>query len=138
MMIDRTAFHRTFENSPVFQKHMVSALSSRIFDIITRFQKLAFEPLDVRMENLLYSRFHEVNSMSINTTHSQIAQELGTTREVASRMLKELERYGRITLSRGSISLRDKEALGRMCQLAEILERWYIRRPSRTTNRQSL
>jgi len=100
MMIDRTTFHRTFENSPVFQKHMVSALSSRFFDIINRFQKLAFEPLDVRMANLLYSRFHEANSRSINTTHSQIAQELGTTREVASRMLKELERYGRITLSR--------------------------------------
>jgi hypothetical protein len=48
-----------------------------------------------------------------------LAQELGTTREVASRMLKDLERGNYINLSRGSVSLHDDDAIGRMYQLGE-------------------
>ena len=40
-------------------------------------------------------------------THQEIAEELGTAREVISRLLKEMERQGRVTLSRGRIRCLD-------------------------------
>jgi CRP/FNR family transcriptional regulator len=120
LVINREVFHRTFAKSPAFRNVMVNDLSNRYLEVINSLQELAFDPLDVRMTNLLCSRFREANSTSIEITHSQLAQELGTTREVASRMLKDLERSNYITLSRGIVSLRDNEALGRMYKLGEL------------------
>jgi CRP/FNR family transcriptional regulator len=119
LVMSRDVFQRTFRKSPGFRNTMINDLSSRFLEVINRVQELAFEPLDVRMANLLCTRFREENSTSINITHSQLAQELGTTREVASRMLKDLERSNYITLSRGFVSLRDRDALGRLYQLGE-------------------
>jgi CRP/FNR family transcriptional regulator len=119
LIIDRDTFHRTFRQSPGFRNLMIHDLSNRFIEVINRVQELAFEPLDVRMANLLCSRFREANNTSIMITHSQLAQELGTTREVASRMLKDLERSNYIMLSRGVVCLRDSDALGRLYQLGE-------------------
>ena len=44
-------------------------------------------------------------SSEINSTHQQIADELGITREATSRVLKQLEKDGEIKLSRNKISL---------------------------------
>jgi CRP/FNR family transcriptional regulator len=119
LIIDRDTFHRTFRKSPGFRDLMINDLSTRFIEVVKRVQELAFEPLDVRLANLLCTRFREADSWSIDITHMQLAQELGTTREVASRMLKDLERSNHITLSRGVVSLRDGEALGRLYQLGE-------------------
>ena len=49
---------------------------------------------------------------ALETTHQMIADELGSTREVISRLLKEMEREGVLALSRGRIRLVDRTALG--------------------------
>jgi CRP/FNR family transcriptional regulator len=120
LVINREVFHRAFTKSPGFRNAMINDLSTRYLEVVNRIQELAFDPLDVRMTGLLCSRFREANSRSIEITHSQLAQELGTTREVASRMLKDLERSGHIKLSRGIVSLSDNEALGRLYKLGEL------------------
>jgi CRP/FNR family transcriptional regulator len=50
----------------------------------------------------------------ITLTHQQLATELGTAREVVSRLLKELERRGWVGLTRGEIAIRDRAALERL------------------------
>jgi CRP/FNR family transcriptional regulator len=119
LVMDRTIFNRAMKNSPALCDVMMMELSNRFLEVINRVQELAFEPLDLRLANLLCRRFREANMTTITMTHSQLAQELGTTREVASRMLKDLERGNYINLSRGSVSLRDDDAIGRMYQLGE-------------------
>lgn len=120
LVLSRDKFRHTYLRSPSFRNVMVGDLAGRFLDVINRVQELAFEPLDIRMTNLLCSRFREANNWSIEITHSQLAQELGTTREVASRMLKDLERSNYIRLSRGIVSLRDSESLGRLYKLGEM------------------
>ena len=44
-------------------------------------------------------------------THAEIAADLGTAREVVSRLLKEFERLGAISLARGRITLNDSDLL---------------------------
>ncbi|MEN8207507.1 MAG: Crp/Fnr family transcriptional regulator [Pseudomonadota bacterium] len=119
LVMDRNLFKRTMRNSQALCDIMMMELSNRFIEVINRVQELAFEPLDIRMANLLCRRFREEHGATIDITHSQLAQELGTTREVASRMLKDLERGNYIILSRGRVSLHDNEAIGRMYQLGE-------------------
>ncbi len=120
LVLNRETFLRTYRGSPGFRNAMISHMGNRFLDMINRIQELVFEPLDVRMVNLLCSRFREANSRNIEITHSQLAEELGTTREVTSRMLKDLERGKYLTLSRGVVSLHDGEALGRLYKLGEV------------------
>ena len=47
----------------------------------------------------------------VRTTHQVLATELGSAREVISRLLKELEVQGRLELQRGSIRILDQAAL---------------------------
>jgi len=118
-VMDHTTFIRAMKKSPALNDIMVKELSTRFTEVINRVQELAFEPLGIRMTNLLCRRFREENGVTIEITHSQLAQELGTTREVASRMLKDLERGSYIKLSRGRVDLHDNEAIERMYQLGE-------------------
>ena len=47
----------------------------------------------------------------LNATHSQIAVELGSAREVISRILKDFEHYGYVTLGRGRIEVTGRKGL---------------------------
>ena len=55
-----------------------------------------------------YVRCHCFRSF---TTHQQLADELGSVREVISRHLKEFERRGLVQLGRGSVIVLDATAL---------------------------
>jgi len=98
MVMERNVFIQTMKKSRALCDIMMMELGDRLIETITRVQELAFEPLDIRMANLLCRRFREENGSTIEITHSLLAQELGTTREVASRMLKDLERGNYIKL----------------------------------------
>ncbi len=47
----------------------------------------------------------------ISTTHQQVAEELGSSREVISRLLKDMENSGLVSLSRGRIAITDQQGL---------------------------
>lgn len=111
------SFNRVFGNSPEFRSYMLEQLAGRLHDTIRHFQELAFEPLEVRLAALLYRRFREEECLTIHITHNQLAQELGTTREVASRMLKCLEHQDCVKLYRGRIELLGGEALSRLSEI---------------------
>jgi len=65
-------------------------------------EEVAFRRMDQRLEEWLTSH---MTDGSMEVTHQQIASELGTAREVVSRLLKEFENQGRVELSRGHIRL---------------------------------
>jgi CRP/FNR family transcriptional regulator len=66
---------------------------------------LAFQKLDVRLLRLLEQKVSLFQSKELAITHQQLADEIGTTREVVSRVLKQMENSGLIVLSRNKISL---------------------------------
>ena len=78
----------------------------------TRFEELldvinavAFQKLDDRIVTLLEKKTGVYGSNEFNVTHQQLAEELGTTREVVSRLLKQMKKQQLITLSRNKITL---------------------------------
>jgi CRP/FNR family transcriptional regulator len=68
-------------------------------------------PLSLRA---LYFQCTYANSAQITRTHQQIADELGTAREVVSRQLKRLELKGSVTLGRGQVDIINRSMLEKL------------------------
>ncbi len=76
----------------------------RIDEVLTLVDHIAFKQVDFRLiEKLKEKRIHQGTTLEI--THQQLANELGTAREVVSRLLKQLEKQGTIELDRGIIKI---------------------------------
>jgi CRP/FNR family transcriptional regulator len=71
--------------------------------MVQTFYDTAFEPLDMRLACLLGRLFERSGNDSLDVTHQELSQELGTSREVVSRLLKKLEQQDCIILKRGQI-----------------------------------
>jgi len=78
-----------------------------ISDLIVLLDEIAFHSIDVRMAKLLLDE----TGSRLSRTHQQIADELGSAREVVSRQLKRFENKGWVMLGRGYIEVINKEAL---------------------------
>jgi len=78
-----------------------------ISDLIVLLDEIAFHSIDVRLAKLLLDE----TGSRLSRTHQQIADELGSAREVVSRQLKRFENKGWVMLGRGYIEVINKEAL---------------------------
>ena len=77
----------------------------RFEDLLEVINAVAFKKLDDRIVTLLKRKANVYGSNQLSITHQQLAEELGTTREVISRLLKQMEKQQLITLSRNKIIL---------------------------------
>ena len=98
-------FYTALAQSEAFRTYIVSAMNARLCELMHLVQDTAFQSLNVRLACLLGRLFERAQLNAIRVTHQHLAQELGTTREVISRILKELEQRGCIQLARGRIEL---------------------------------
>lgn len=108
-------FDRLLAESEMFRRFLMSAMASCITEVTQLIADISFNSLDCRLVRILCRRRTE-SSNPLRVTHQAIANELGTTREVVSRMLKNLERAGHIRLQRGSIEIIDLDELELRCQ----------------------
>ena len=99
-------FSEIHARNPAIQKKMLETMNARLSDVMWVVEQVAFRAMDVRIGEYLLSR----PSLVIYATHEEIAAELGTAREVVSRMLKYFEKNGYIELSRGKIKITDLSA----------------------------
>jgi len=77
----------------------------RFEELLDVINAVAFQKLDDRVVTLLKRKAGVYKSNAFSITHQQLAEELGTTREVVSRLLKQMEKQQLITLSRNKITL---------------------------------
>ncbi|GGC84446.1 Crp/Fnr family transcriptional regulator [Halopseudomonas salina] len=101
IMLPRGLFDRMMAASAAFRAGIMTSYGLRLDDLMLLVEEVAFRRMDERLEQWLATR---ANQGEIHATHQDIAEELGTAREVVSRLLKELERQGRVVLARGRIS----------------------------------
>ncbi len=74
-------------------------------DLLHSYKNLAFNKIDKRLLDYLRSFAQKNNSQSIDLSHNQLAKELGTTREVVSKILKQYELSGIVKLKFKQIEL---------------------------------
>ncbi len=103
--IPEKAFHKLLRDAPPFREFVFSTFSSRIANFVRLLQEVAFKKLDRRIAKHLLGLHTE------NVTHQAIASELGTVREIVSRILKSFESDGLLALSRNKVSILDRSRL---------------------------
>lgn len=72
----------------------------RFEEMLEVFDNVVFKSMDERLESYLANQFKSLNSNRVELTHQEIANDLNTSREVISRLLKKLEQRGQIALNR--------------------------------------
>jgi CRP/FNR family transcriptional regulator, anaerobic regulatory protein len=95
--------------SDPMRRYIFETVTRALVDVTSLLEDLAFRTMDGRLAALLLQHFETADVISMR--HEDIAAELGTAREVVSRLLETYERRGAITLSRGRVEMRDEAIL---------------------------
>ena len=112
--IPKQTFDWLVANSPDFREFVFSAYSRRLMDLFHVIEEIAFQRMDIRAAEKILELSDD--NGEVRATHQQMAIELGTAREVVSRMLSEFQRREWVSLARGVIIVRDREALERLAK----------------------
>jgi CRP/FNR family transcriptional regulator len=110
-MLPAQVFERAMAESADFRRFVLTSIGRRIGDLMMLVEDVAFGRMDIRLARLLLKRTVKSDGV-LCFTHQELATELGTAREVVSRLLKDFERKGWVALSRGQFEVIDREALG--------------------------
>lgn len=108
LVIEPTLFLRWME-TPLFRNAIMGFFAERLSDLTGLVEAVAFQRLDQRLAAALLGR-----GQTLSLTHQQLANELGTVREMVSRLLRRFEHEGWVALSREHILIRDSKALRAM------------------------
>ncbi|RJQ44741.1 MAG: Crp/Fnr family transcriptional regulator [Nitrospiraceae bacterium] len=115
VMVPAQIFRDWMNRYSLWRDFIFNLLSKRLSEIIATIEEVTFRRMDVRIAEYLL-KFSQSHQGDIRTTHQDIAMELGTSREVVSRILKHFEYEHVITLGRGIITIQDIKSLSRIAE----------------------
>lgn len=104
-------FHRLLAEYKPFRDYVFGLFSERLADLMTLVEAVAFHKLDQRLAALLLGKGELVRA-----THQSLADELGSVREMVSRLLSNFQDRGWVALGREQIRITDAAALRRLAQ----------------------
>lgn len=106
-VIPSAVFRSWVGKFPFWQDYVFGLMSSRMASVMSTIEEVAFRRMDARLaDHLLASGEDEIRA-----THQQIATDLGSSREVISRLLKDLEGRGLVETGRNLVTIRDRTGL---------------------------
>jgi CRP/FNR family transcriptional regulator len=104
-------FHRLLAEHKPFRDYVFGLFSERMADLMALVEAVAFQKLDQRLAALLLGKGEVVRA-----THQSLADELGSVREMVSRLLSNFQDRGWVELGREQIRVTDAAALRRLAQ----------------------
>lgn len=117
--VPQTVFDELIATSEAFRGLIFKAYSRRITDLLTVIEEVAFRRVDLRLAAKLIDLAGDGDE--VRATHQDLAIELGTAREVVSRQLQDFQRRGWLALSRGTLTITNRDALARFAQSASAI-----------------
>lgn len=105
LMIPLESADRWMGNYSVWRNFVMDMYDERLFALIDTIDKLAFASLDEKLWDYLENRSLLSQGQSIEISHQDIASDLNVSREAVSRLLKKLEKMGKIVLGRNRITI---------------------------------
>lgn len=112
-VLPRPVFERLLAGSAVFRRYVFRLFAERIADLMQTVEAVAFKRLDQRLATLLLQRGPEVRA-----THQQLADELGSVREIVSRIVGGFADRGLVKTGREQITVLDEPGLRRVSGVA--------------------
>jgi CRP/FNR family transcriptional regulator, anaerobic regulatory protein len=96
-----------------FRDFVFHLFAERIGELMQLVEEVAFSRLDQRLARLILAR----QEVILNVTHQQLADELGSVREIVSRLLKGFAAQGLVTLGREQLCISDRIGLQKLASM---------------------
>jgi CRP/FNR family transcriptional regulator len=113
ILVPAEYFRQWVSRYTAWRDFVFDLFAQRLASVIAVVEEVAFQRMDGRVATLLLRRGQAQNPLRI--THQEIASELGSSREVISRLLEDFASRGLIRTRRGTIEILDYEALQDCC-----------------------
>jgi CRP/FNR family transcriptional regulator len=101
-------------DAPEFRAFVFGVFGERLADLMGLAEAVAFQRMDRRLAGALLGR-----GRALQVTHQQLAESIGTVREIVSRLLKRFEQRGWIALGRERVTILDAAALRALAEGGE-------------------
>lgn len=111
VQLPKPEFARLLDDSPGFRSAMLALLASRLARVLDLLEATAFSPVEQRLARELLDR-----GPLVLATHAELADAVGSVREVVSRQLSAWGRLGWVRTGRGVVEVLDAAALGRVVE----------------------
>jgi CRP/FNR family transcriptional regulator len=86
-----------------WKEYVMHSMQKRFDELLDTIDSIAFMKMDERLEKFFTDRFRSTGSTIFEGSHQEVALALNSSREVISRLLKQMEKQGLVILSRGRI-----------------------------------
>lgn len=103
LLLPGLEFRRMLNQHEQIRDFVFLLLGRRLTEVMALVEEVAFGRMDVRLSDYLIEK--SANGL-LATTHQRIANDLGTSREVVTRLLKDMERRGEIEVGRNEIRIK--------------------------------
>ena len=115
-VIPPDAFRELVVEDSSFREYVFSLFGERLASLLALVEAITYQKLDQRLAALLVRRSND--GPTIAATHQVIADELGSVREIVTRLLRSFEDRGYVELGRERIRVLDAKALGELARPA--------------------
>ncbi|MBU0482774.1 MAG: Crp/Fnr family transcriptional regulator [Proteobacteria bacterium] len=102
LLLPAALFRELIAGHEVMRKFVFTMLNQRLVTVMNLVEEVAFGRMAERLADYIVEKSEDDR---LSVTHQVIANDLGTSREVISRLLKDLEHRGKISLSRNLITI---------------------------------
>ena len=114
--LPKVSFDRLASDEESFRSFVFQAYSRRLIDLLRVVDDVAFGRMDVRLAQRLLALANDHDRLRV--THHALASELGTAREVVSRILNDFQKRKLIAQTRGQIAILNASDLKRLAESA--------------------
>ena len=111
VVLPKPVFDQLLGSHAPFRQYVFSLFAERLTDLMTLVEAVAFHKLDRRLAAALLGR-----GRVVALTHQQLADELGSVREIVTRVLRGFADQGWVQSTRGAIEVLDAVALRRVAE----------------------
>lgn len=111
-LIPGPVYRKLFEREPTIQNLTVHALSTLVFRLMSELELIHSSHHKQRLANFIL--IQAASDGVLRMTQQQLAQHLGTTREVVARLLGEFVATGLVRTRRGAVTIQDLFGLRRV------------------------
>jgi CRP/FNR family transcriptional regulator len=109
VMIPADKFREWVKRHDAWREFVFELLSDRLSTVMAVVEQVVFQRMDRRVASFLLNRSKATNPIQV--THQEIAAELGSSREVISRILEDFSQKGVLEVERGTVEILDFEEL---------------------------
>lgn len=104
-------YKKIMDSSAPLANYTNELMASRFSDVVWLMEQIMWKSLDKRLAAFLLEESSIEGTDPLDITHEAIANHLGSSREVITRMLRYFQSEGIVELSRGKVSISDMERL---------------------------